>query len=250
MADFVSAATVRYGCEAVAKGDHPDIIEMVERIVDGAHGGSYAGYTSADYCAVLRTRGGIVFRRITGELAAFFPLPAYRRDGIRLQFPIIEPQDENRGLQCFGQWLQLAVALISATPKQRPVNIYIPFPDDNLPSDKLVKMLGLCDVMPARTPLRDLPSGQRPAHRFDVQAEMLPRIIGAMLERHDPWAGSSTLTRMNTQGTAGRALVRLTQDCSPLDPIWLPTLISIAAGKLSVIGLEDLPRPPSRRFGA
>ena len=249
MAGTDSNTPRRFSCVALPPGRHFDVEDMIERLVEGVHDGRYAGYGTGDYIGTLRRQGGLLFSGDDGNPAGVFPFASRNERGTRLQFPLIDVRYERLGVQCLGQQMQFLAALLSSTAARPPVDLYIPFPDDCLPSGKLVTLLGLCEAMPERPAVRD-PAWRNRVYRFDIKPAMLPRVVAAMLERSDPLGRTSSLIGaafVNTIGTAGCARVQLPQEGSPLSAGFLPTLLALANGRLSVVGLDDI---PVSRFGA
>ncbi|MBP8672357.1 MAG: hypothetical protein KBI08_13520 [Sphingobium sp.] len=224
-----------------AKGEHSGCKEFILDQVDGRHRGRYTGLRSSDYISSLRNRGGIFLER-DGEVQVFIPSPVRRGRGLLLPFPIIAASDENFGLQCFGHLVQLVNAMCETRMIGPLIEPYIIFPDNNLPSPKLVHMLGLCDPMPDRQPVSDLVVGRN--HRFDIRPTMFPGVIAALINRDPAWVGAACAI---TRGSAGKASIQIAPHVSPFTRNRLHVFTAIAARKLSVIGLPDI---PSSQFGA
>ena len=244
---------LRFG--VLRKGATRALEHLVVREVDIRNGGRYAGLGAEDYLSLAHHSGGMVLTSHRSDLdsfenehplahngeRAFIPLPRRRGKHTVLPFPIVDFGVQNRGLQCLGHLLQLVVALMQVSAQGPPLEIVIPFPDDNLPSDHLVHLLGLCDALPDQSnSAYGYATGN--AHPYRIQPAMLPGIVGALLNRD--WLGKAFV---ETSGLNGGARVHFPYRRSPFSLNQLPLLQQIAAGRLSVIGLPDI---PLTRFGA
>jgi hypothetical protein len=203
--------------------------------------GYYAGQSANNYVISMRCRGGIYLER-DGEVRVFIPAPVRRGKGLLLPFPVIAQEDENLGLQCLGHLVQLVNAITETRTVGPLINPYIIFPDDNLPSTKLVRLLGLCDPMPDRAAVTG-PSGLSDNRRFYVSPDMFPGVFGALMNRNPTWIGAAAIS---TRGNAGTASVKIAPIQSPFSLARLPLFTALAAGRLSVIGLPDI---RTSRFG-
>lgn len=249
----VDLCSLRFG--AFQKGRHQMIEDLVYRTIEIRHNGRFAGLQSDAYLNLARNSGGMYLSlcahsvtdddqtTMTGDFGMRVYIPFPRRWGRQtiLPFPIIDRAVENHGLQCLAHILQLIVALNQAPSKGAPLDIVIPFPDSNLPSDHLVQLLGLCDAIPEQ-PVTAYSFATGEQHPFRVQAAMLPSIMRNILQRD--WVGTAFV---NTEGKAGRARIFFPIRGSPLSVNKLPMIQQIAFGRLSVVGLTDI---PLTRFGA
>lgn len=241
MTEFAPKDLLRYGFEYLQPGHYPSCEDLIFDEVEGRHGGFFAGVRTDAYIASLRHSGGCVLNR-DGEPKIFMPKEVRRGNTLLLPFPIIAAADEGRGGQCVSHIIQLILGLYGAQEKQsRLREIYIDFPDDLLPSAKLIHMLGLCDAMPDRRPFSEGPS-DRIAHRFVLADTMIPFIFGNLLSRTPAWVGSAYIT---TSGSAGEARISFEPELSPFAMFRLAFFRAMIAGDLDIVGMRKVPGCPA-----
>ena len=223
-----------YDCSAIREADLPACRAFVEaeaeaELYDLSH---YAGLPISHILHAIDEGGGWLLED-DSAIRGIALAPVLHNQMLLLPLPMIHRSAMNRGLQCLLHAIQLTAGLHFLAPKDNLAAIALDHLQDRPPSPEAIRNFGLCAVLPeAHEDLVNLPcSGVR---RYLVAPELLPGVARDLVQ----FVGRR---RVRTHGAAGRAWIYFPASFSPMreGKRWL--LDQIAAGRLSVIGLPDLP---------